>query len=93
MFLDPAAVAGHAGTYELPSGARLEFAALRDGLLLRMPGQGSIPLHARTAGRFFAEAVDLDLDVTAEDVTLSQGRHRHPRADASSYPLVPSTTR
>jgi hypothetical protein len=72
VFLDAAAVARHAGAYELPSGARLELSASADGLLLGMPGQDPIPLRARAEGRFFAEAVDLDVDATADGLTLRQ---------------------
>jgi hypothetical protein len=70
--LDPAALARHAGAYELPSGVRLELSAADGGLHLGMPGQDPVPLRPRAEGRFFAEAVDLDVEVTPDGLVLHQ---------------------
>jgi CubicO group peptidase (beta-lactamase class C family) len=70
--VEPTALARHAGTYELEIGKRVVVRPEPNGLSIELDGQAPVPIRPRAQDRFFAEVVNLDVDLGPDGLTLRQ---------------------
>ncbi len=63
--VDPAVLAGYAGTY-IASGLALEISPAEGHLSLKIPGQSALALFPASSERFFARSADVDLTVVKD---------------------------